>query len=660
MQLGHQLRDWLVANDPAFSRLRQASRVTLTIALSFLILLAIHIAIVPLPTIAYALGILLSIQGGLTVRDRLASEQLVTRLIGCLASIVVVGLAAALEDYRHLTDFAFLALIFVISWARALGVRWNAVGMFAFMSYFMGAYFRPPLSEMPLAVLGSVVSSLVAHGVRVGLMPDNWRRDLLRALESVRGRINQILVELAADVTDGVLSETESHALTQSEERLKDAVLMAESFIPKPLDGAPSLDTPSSGVTMRLFDVHLAAESVIVLSQQSAPSFALVHAILDEDEALTASQAEAAKASGDKSRVETTRALLWLKEARDALVDTIEEGRRTGFKGMESAGVASAAIKWPKFSLSDPAMRLALQITLATGIAMVFGLMLSRERWFWSVATAFLVFSNTNSRGDTAIRALQRSVGTVLGIAFGMALAVLCAGHTGIAVALSVLAIFLGFYFLQISYGAMTFFISIVLCLIYGMTGALTLDLLSLRIGETMIGATVGTLVAFFVFPSRTRGAVDAAMVKWYDAMRRLLSAAAGNGEGMEMIRLSQTLDGAYRDVATAAKPLGASWYLVRRPGHVRQTLSILMACTYWARVFARNVAFSREEAGGEIHGDIEADLARLDAIAPRKADCFFVARKTPRSAGRHLPLSRQGGRLGIEMVGSMLDRLYP
>jgi hypothetical protein len=31
-----------------------------------------------------------------------------------------------------------------------------------------------------------------------------------------------------------------------------------------------------------------------------------------------------------------------------------------------------------------------------------------------------------------------------------------------------------------------------------------------------------------------------------------------------------------------------------------------------------------------------------------------------PRSAGQHLPLSRGGTRLGIEMVGSMLDRLYP
>jgi hypothetical protein len=32
-------------------------------------------------------------------------------------------------DHRYLTDFAFLAIIFVASWVGALGVRWNTVSM---------------------------------------------------------------------------------------------------------------------------------------------------------------------------------------------------------------------------------------------------------------------------------------------------------------------------------------------------------------------------------------------------------------------------------------------------------------------------------------------------------------------------------------------------
>jgi uncharacterized membrane protein YccC len=660
MQLGHQLRDWFVANDPAASRLRQASRVTLTITISFCILFVIHLAFVPLPQIAYALGILLSIQGGLTVRDRLPAEQFVTRLLGCLAGIVVVALAAVLESYRPLSDLAFLAIIFAASWGRALGVRWNAVGMFAFMSYFMGAYFRPTLGEMPLVALGPIVAALVAHSVRIFLLPDNWRRDLLRALESVRSRVNQILVELAACVADRHLTENEVRILTQSEDRLKEAVLMAESFIPKQSDEAPAIDSPAFDVAMRLFDVHLAAESVIVLSQQSLPSFALVHAILDQDKATVVRETANLETLEDKSQGETLRALLWLRDARDALHETIEAGRRDGFSSVESAVVATPPVKWPRLSLADPAMRSAMQITIAAGLAMVLGLLVSRERWFWSVLTAFLVFTNTTSRGDTALKALQRLLGTVLGIGIGMLLAALCAGHPAAALLLSLLSIFLGFYFLQISYGAMTFFITIVLCLVYGITGALSFDLLKVRLGETMIGALAGALVAYLVFPSKTRSALDAALLKWYDALKRLLNAARADGPGAEIIQISQSLDAAYRDVTTAARPFGSSWYLVKRPGHIRQTLAILMAGTYWARVFARNTAFSREDPDGEIGRNIQADLDRLDSLILRKSDCFFVARKTPRSAGRHLPLSRHGTRLGIEMIGSMLDRLYP
>lgn len=115
---------------------------------------------------------------------------------------------------------------------------------------------------------------------------------------------------------------------------------------------------------------------------------------------------------------------------------------------------------------------------------MGFGLLLSRDRWFWAVLAAFLVFTNTNSRGDTAMKALSRSLGTVFGIAIGLVLATLISGEPVIAIPVAGICIFLAFYFLQVSYATMTFFISIVLCLVYGMTGVLTLDLLQLRIGR--------------------------------------------------------------------------------------------------------------------------------------------------------------------------------
>ncbi|MBB3391852.1 hypothetical protein FHT82_004630 [Rhizobium sp. BK275] len=655
---GFEFRDWLLANDPALSRLRMGTRVTLSILLSFAILLLIHLLIVPLPIASYGLGIVLSIEGGVAVRDKGSASQLITRLLGCLASLVVVGIAAALESQRILSDFIFLVVIFLASSARVYGPRGFAIGMFAFTSYFLGAYFHPTIGELPVVLIGPVVSALVSHWVRAVLLPDNWRRDLLRSLESVRGRINQILFKLAALAADGKVDADDRQELRQLEDRLKEVVLMAESFIPRPPGGVfDGASAPAAELAIRLFDAHLATESAIVLSYQSAPSFVLVHAVIEDDKAVLSAQEKAVADMDGQPQGETARALLWLGAARRQLVETIDTGRRTDFAEIASVEEVTTPTT-VDFSLKNPVMRSALQITLAAAIAMTLGLALSRERWFWAVLASFLVFSNTNSRGDTAIKALQRSIGTLFGIAFGLVLASLLSHQMGIAIAVSIVCVFLAFYFLQISYATMTFFISIVLCLVYGMMGVLTFDLLKLRLEETLIGAVAGTLVAFLVLPARTRGTLDTALTKWFETLKELLSAVSDKKSQPELIVISQKVDACYRDITLAARPLGSTWSIVTRPGQIRQTLAIFLSVTYWSRVLARN--HHADAVDDDLKRRIAADIGMLDSAAPRGSDCFLITRKQIRPTGRHLPLWREGARLAVEMIGSTLARLYP
>ncbi|WP_064691783.1 FUSC family protein [Rhizobium aegyptiacum] len=655
---GFEFRDWLLANDPALSRLRMGSRVTLSIVLSFLILLAIHMLVLPLPVASYGLGIVLSIEGGVAVRDKGSTRQLITRLLGCLASVVVVGIAAALESQRILSDFIFLVVIFLASSGRVYGPRGFAIGMFAFTSYFMGSYFQPKIAELPLVVIGPIVSALVSHWVRAVLLPDNWRRDLLRSLESVRGRINQILFKLAALAADGKIEEADRQELRQLEERLKEVVLMAESLIPRPPGGVfDGASAPAAELAIRLFDAHLAAESAIVLSFQSPPSFALVHAVIENDRAVLGDEEKAVAVIEGQSKGETARALLWLAAARRQLMETIESGRRSNFAEIASTEEIST-LGAIDFSLKNPLVRSALQITLAAAIAMTLGLALSRERWFWAVLSSFLVFTNTNSRGDTAIKALQRSIGTLVGIAFGLLLATMLAGHPAIAIVISVVCVFLAFYFLQISYATMTFFISIVLCLVYGVMGVLTLDLLKLRLEETVIGAVAGTLVAFLVLPARTRGALDTAIAGWFDALKELLSAVSEKKSQPQLIAASQKVDACYRDITLAARPLGSTWSIVTRPGQIRRTLAIFLSATYWSRVLARN--HLADAVDDDLKRRIAADIDTLERVAVRGSECFFITRKQMGATRRHLPLWREGTRLAVEMIGSTLERLYP
>ncbi|MGH6805270.1 MAG: hypothetical protein ACREEJ_00210 [Ensifer adhaerens] len=293
-------------------------------------------------------------------------------------------------------------IIFLAVYCRSFGPRWFAVGMFAFMSYFIGAYLRPTIDQLPALFFGAAVSATVAHLVRTVLLPDNRYRDLLRAAASVQQRVDQMLEELVDVARKPALLEKDRTRLHRTEERLKEAVLMAESFIPTE-NRRPEPGLASSDVVINLFDLHLAAESVIVLSLQAMPPVALVEAMLARNSAVI--EEETAHIDGTNERlVETAKALSWLRNVRQRLAQSLEKLDAHDLDDPIEPAIGPAATR-PKLAVSNPALKAAFQITLASGIAMVFGLMLSRDRWFWAVLAAF---SSLPIQGRAATRRSRR------------------------------------------------------------------------------------------------------------------------------------------------------------------------------------------------------------------------------------------------------------
>lgn len=652
-------KDWLLASDPALSRFRMGARVTLTMLLSVGVMAAFHALVVPLPPITYGLAVILSIEGGVAVRDRLPRDQMITRLLGCVASLSAVAVAALLESNRYVSDGVFLIVILLATLARMFGPRGFAVGMFAFTSYFIGAYLRPTLEELPLAAIGPVGAVTIGHVVRTYVITDDRRRDLLQALIGIQGRVNAILIKLAVLSANRGWTPADRHELQHLEERLKDVAMTAEGFLPRPADGAIDAGQEKvAAMATAIFDVHLAAESAIVVGLESLPPFPLVHAVIEQNS--DAVHGFEKLHTGTTPADESVRALIWVHRARQALSGMIEEGRRDQFRALQDEAKTTPTAVPVDFSLRNPIVRAALQITIASTIAMVCGLMLSRDRWFWAVLTAFLVFTNARSRGDAALRAVQRSIGTLVGIGMGLILATLLAGHTSLLFVAATLGVFFAFYSLQVSYAVMTFFVSITLCLVYGLIGTLTTGILLLRVEETLIGAIAGTVVSFLVFPASTRSTLDGALDRWYAALRALLMAVKDGGGGYRMVELSGQLDAAYREVTTAARPFGTSWSVVTRPGRIRQTLAIFLASTYWARIFARNAVAGGGQVSPGIQVTVEEAVMRLDMAAARRSECFFSSARDRVQTSRHLPAFQDGDRLGIDMVSAMLDRLYP
>ncbi len=252
-----------------------------------------------------------------------------------------------------------------------------------------------------------------------------------------------------------------------------------------------------------------------------------------------------------------------------------------------------------------------IQITLACGIALSVGLLLSPVRWYWAVIASFIVFNNAKSRADTALRALQRSAGTFAGLIGGTAAATLLHGQPIVSAALIPVMFFVGFYFVQTSYSTMIFFVTVALALLYGVMGMFTPQLLVLRLAETVVGALSGTIVAFLVFPARASLTAAAALEKYLGALGDLVAAAQQRAhaekEPLHLLVRSRLLDRCYTELANTVRPLGGPWNVVTRFGEVRERLLLLTACAHWGRVLAR---------GLKPDANLPAEsIARIDAL---------------------------------------------
>nr|WP_238559621.1 MULTISPECIES: FUSC family protein [Mycobacterium ulcerans group] len=115
---------------------------------------------------------------------------------------------------------------------------------------------------------------------------------------------------------------------------------------------------------------------------------------------------------------------------------------------------------------------------------------------------AFVVFAGTNSWGETLTKGWQRLLGTVLGVPCGVLVATVVAGDKVFSVVMIFACLFFAVYFMQVTYSLMTFWITTMLALLYGLLGKFTFGVLMLRIEETAIGAVIGVAVAILVLPT--------------------------------------------------------------------------------------------------------------------------------------------------------------
>ena len=251
-----------------------------------------------------------------------------------------------------------------------------------------------------------------------------------------------------------------------------------------------------------------------------------------------------------------------------------------------------------------PTTRQAVQASVAASLAIVVGELVSPSRWFWAVIAAFVIFAGTNSWGETLTKGWQRLLGTMLGVPSGVLVATLLSGNKTASLAAIFVCLFCAFYFMTVTYSLMTFWITTMLALLYGLLGEFSYAVLLLRIEETAIGAVIGVAVAILVLPTHTRTAIRNDTRAFLTSLSALIEISTetmfGGDETASPTEQARELDRKLQQFRVSAKPLlaGVAGLAARRS--IGRELRLFTACDRYGRTLARSAEQYQDPVGSD------------------------------------------------------------
>jgi uncharacterized membrane protein YccC len=521
--LSRRIRNRLDAADPGGFAARTALRASLALAVAVLLLLAFG---APLgdPVLLAIVGGEIAMMTSSSVSDASQREQRVSLLLAVLAAAAAVGLAVVVSPVRWLAVVVLCALVFVVVLVRSIGPRGMSVGLLAFMGYFMALYVGAKPAQLPSLLAAILVGGAVAWVVHFYVVRE--RRDRVRqaVLRAFRARVLLLLDALARDAADGGGDARRWQRIRRGTGRVGEVALALEQAVGV-AEGTPptgpvrawvsSLLHAEVGVDMLVYSVHALTE--LETSPESRQRIAhmvrLLQSWIADGDASARDEAIRIHAEGSAKHSDTERAehpeLWWrLSSAMTTLaasrpwdafppLEAVPSGVTVGSFRPGGGGAAGMSDR-------SPNLRLAVQATVAVALSVVAGRAISGERWYWAVLAAFVVFIRATTVGETFSRAWQRVLGTVLGVAVGLGVSIAVGHRPWPAGAVGLVAIFLAYYLMRISYSGMIACFTVALALLYEEMGRAPTSLMALRLLETLAGAVIGVVVSAVVLPAHS------------------------------------------------------------------------------------------------------------------------------------------------------------
>ena len=365
--------------------------------------------------------------------------------------------------------------MFMVAYGAQRGPRWASLGIVALIAYFFGLVTHDPPATLPMRLVVLFLAAGAAGLIRCLLLPERPQAELDRLRRAIHAGIVRVLDRYRRSRDRRQLDRPGTRGTSPdglSSRRRGDAGAGARRCASRRIPGQ------ASG-WLHLLAIELGVERVARIALQDlgtpadrGPLVAILNA-LRQDAALPSVQFTGV-----------------LGGALALLARVMREAPQEG-------GPAPAAPPPP--AGAAPGIRSALQTAVASALAIIAGDLVSPNRWYRAAFAAFVMFQGTRSRGESLIKGTQFIIGTLAGVFFGMLVATLLSGHEILTMGAIVAAVFLAFQANVAAYGAMVFWLTVILGLLFGMLGFFAPELLLLRLKEAAVGAACGAAVASLV-----------------------------------------------------------------------------------------------------------------------------------------------------------------
>ncbi|TPW74476.1 FUSC family protein [Schumannella soli] len=500
------------------------------------------------PVVGVMLGALPAFLSSLVVSDSSARREAGRTALMIVPFVVALFLSLELHRYRVVELILVVVLLAVQLLAQGRGGWVGDAGVGAFAAFISGLLL--PLPSTDFLELAALFAASLATTIVLRLI--FFRPDAPRSLQRTRRAVGILIDQVVAGTIDLLLAaegnrDRRAAVLRRRIDRLQIASLLADGLIS---EGGPGVRGALAHALHRaLFDVELAAETIadaagrlpddrvlrgrVAAALEGAGSGPAAAVAADRIAALR--ESGVALAADDGARRELRRLELALRNLARAVDDwattrrdldpegtsipfesavSVINGRISGPGELTDTVIADATSRgfWRRLRLTA-AGRTAVQGLIAVAIAEPLGLLVGGTRFYWAVIGVAVVLAGTTTTRERLRKTWSRIWGTAVGGLIGIPLAALTASaHPAWTVAIVLLCLGLGVFFISSAYPGWVISLVVLLCQLYAATQQLTPETIPLRLAENGLGALIAVGVSAVVLPLGTTSLVRRAV----------------------------------------------------------------------------------------------------------------------------------------------------